>query len=46
LAVTAQHLIRLSNKTLSLSDALPQAILACFDFCCVLLSPLSPFFGI
>jgi hypothetical protein len=45
-AVTAQHFIGFSNQTLSLGNALPQAILARLNLCCVLLSPLSALFGI
>ena len=45
-AMASQHFVGLSDKTLSLSDALTQAVLARLDLCCVLLSPLSAFLGI
>ncbi len=46
LAVPAQHLIRFSDEALGLGDALSEAILACLDLCCLLLSPLSALFGV
>lgn len=46
LAVPAQHLIRFPDEALGLGDALPEAVLACLDFCCVLLSPLSALYGV
>jgi hypothetical protein len=42
----AQHLIRFPDEALGLGDALSEAVLACLDFCCVLLSPLSALFGV
>jgi hypothetical protein len=45
-AVTAQHLVRFSHKTLSLSNASAQGILARLDLCRMLLSALSALFGV
>jgi hypothetical protein len=44
--VTAQHFVGFSHKTLSLSNAFPQVVLARLDLCCVLLSPLSALFWV
>ena len=46
LMVTAEHIIGFCHQPLRLGDAVPQAILARFDLCRLLLSPRGALFGV